>query len=175
MIYPIATDEPERLNTLRNLHILDTGAEIPFDALTKIARIHFSIPIVAISLVDEERQWFKSHPGLGACQTNREVAFCNYTILSDDIFEVTDASENPTFKGNPLVTSDPNIRYYCGAPILVHGFRIGAFCIIDITPRQAMSSEDRDLLKELAYLTSHIILSHRMLRESSASLVAMIK
>ncbi len=175
MSYPVAPEESERLAGLRQLHILDTASEVPFDTLTAIARIHFSIPIVAVSLVDEQRQWFKSHPGLGACETNREVAFCNYTIMSDEIFEVTNAAEHPTFKTNPLVTADPNIRYYCGAPIVVRGHRLGAFCVIDHVPRQPMSDDDKVILKGLAYLTAHTIATHRELRESASSLISLLK
>lgn len=175
MSYPVSPNEAERLAALHKLHILDTGAELPFDTLTDIARIHFAAPIVAISLIDEQRQWFKSHPGVGACQTDREVAFCNYTILTDDIFEVTDAAEHHTFKENALVTDNPNIRYYCGAPIVLNGERLGAFCVIDHVSRPPMGLENRKLLQGLAYLTSHLMITHRMLRESASSLVALLK
>lgn len=175
MSYPVPPNDAERVAALHDLHILDTGAERPFDTLTDIARIHFSIPIVAISLVDEQRQWFKSHPGVDACQTGRDLAFCNYTILADDIFEVTDASEHPDFKENALVTEDPHIRYYCGAPIVVSGVRMGAFCVIDHVPRPPMGADDRKLLLGLAYLTSHIMITHRVLRESTGSLIAALK
>ena len=169
MKYPVADNELERLATLKNLQILDTEAESSFDALTEIARLHFSMPIVTISLVDEERQWFKSHSGLGVCETDRDVAFCNYTILSNEIYEVTDASEHPTFKENPLVISGPNIRYYCGAPIIVNGAIVGAFCLIDSLPHQSMTADDRALLSRLAYLASHLMISCRLLNEGAVS------
>lgn len=174
MSYPVAANEAQRLSALRQLHVLDTANEGPYDALTHIARVHFNVSIVAISLVDEQRQWFKSHPGVDACETHRDVAFCNHTIMSDDIFEVTNAAEHETFKNNPLVTSDPNIRYYCGAPILVKGYRLGAFCIIDSKPRAPISEEDRAVLRELAYLTAHTMTTHRTLRESVSSLTALL-
>lgn len=175
MTYPVSPNESERLSALKKLHILDTGAELPFETLTAIARVHFATPIVAISLVDDHRQWFKSHPGLGACQTDRDLAFCNYTILSDDIYEVTDAADHPNFRENALVTDDPNIRYYCGAPIVVNDMRIGAFCVIDYKPRPAISDADRELLKGLAFLTAHIIITHRIMRESANSLIGLLK
>lgn len=175
MTFPIAPNESERLATLQKLNILDTGAELPFDTITEIARTHFAVPIVAISLIDEERQWFKSHPGLDACQTDRDVAFCNYTIMSDDIFEVTNAAEHPAFKENPLVTLDLHLRYYCGAPILVSGIRVGALCLIDQVSRTALLPPDRQLLKDLAYLTAHLITTHRMIRESTGALVSLLK
>ena len=170
MAYPISPSEPERLAALQSLHILDTSAEISFDILTNMARRHFRVPIAVISLVDEHRQWFKSHPGLDACSTDREVAFCNYTILTDDIFEVSDAKQDTVFRNNPLVTGYPNIGYYGGAPITARGQRIGAFCIIDHEKRPAMEPNDRQTLLDLAYLTAHIIVSDRLLRESAGSL-----
>jgi len=175
MNYPVAHDEAQRLDGLRKLHILDTAAELPFDTLTAIARQHFATPIVAISLVDEHRQWFKSHPGLGACETHREVAFCNHTILSSEIFEVTDAAADPTFQTNPLVMADPHIRYYCGAPILMRGHRLGAFCVIDRVARPPMSDDDKVVLQGLAFLTAHRMATHRELRESASSLTALLK
>jgi GAF domain-containing protein len=175
MSYPVAANEAQRLAGLRNLHILDTAAELPFDTLTAIARQHFATPIVAISLVEEQRQWFKSHPGLGVCETHRDVAFCNYTIMSDAVFEVTDAATDPTFQANPLVTADPHIRYYCGAPILVRGHRLGAFCVIDRVARPAMSDGERQVLQGLAFLTVHILATHRELRESASALVALLR
>ena len=174
MNYPVAPDENDRLLALRQLHVLDTSNERPYDALTQIARAHFNVAIVAISLVDEHRQWFKSHPGVDACETHRDVAFCNHTIMSDEIFEVTNAAEHEVFKNNPLVTSAPNIRYYCGAPILVKGHRLGAFCIIDSAPRGPISDVDRNVLQNLAYLTAHIMTSHRTLRESVSSLTSLL-
>lgn len=174
MNYPIAPDESERLSGLRQLHILDTAAELPFETMTSIARIHFAVPIVAISMVDEHRQWFKSHPGLGACETDREVAFCNHTIMSNEVFEVTNAAEHPVFKDNPLVTSDPNIRYYCGAPIIVRGLRLGSFCVIDYVPRGPMSADDKVVLQGLAYLSAHTMATHRELRESASSLISLL-
>lgn len=174
MSYPVPPNESERLAGLRQLHILDTAAEKPFETMTAIARIHFAAPIVAISMVDEHRQWFKSHPGLGACETNREVAFCNHTIMSNQVFEVTNAAENPVFKDNPLVTSEPNIRYYCGAPVIVRGQRLGTFCVIDHVPRIPMSADNKVLLMGLAYLTAHTMETHRELRESASTLISLL-
>jgi GAF domain-containing protein len=157
MTFPVAINEAERLKTLRDLNILDTAGETTFDRITTVARDVFSVPIAAIALVDEHRQWFKSHPGLDVCQTGRKEAFCNYTILQDEVFEVTDAALHPDFKSNPLVVGDPHIRYYAGAPIRVRGFRIGTLCVIDHQPRTEMSDTEKRILRNLADFVAHEI------------------
>ncbi|MEO7323345.1 MAG: PAS domain S-box protein [Dokdonella sp.] len=147
----LPANESARLQRLHQLDVLDTEAEPLFDALTKAAALATGVPIALVTLVDENRQWFKSNIGLpDATQTPRDVAFCSYTILDADVFVVPDATADPRFVTNPLVTGEPDIRFYAGAPItLKDGFRMGALCVIDRTPRE-MTPTQIAILKELA-------------------------
>ena len=111
---PIPYDEQSRLAALKSLGILDTPAEERFDRFTRLAQKLFNAPIAAISLVDDKRQWFKSMQGLEVEETERDIAFCAHAITDDEIFTVDDASTDPRFADNPLVTGDPNIRFYAG-------------------------------------------------------------
>ena len=166
--YPIPRDESERLQTLQDLNILDTGPEEGFDRLTTLAKDVFDCAITLVSLIDDDRQWFKSSTGLDACQTSREVAFCNYTILNDDIFEVPDAVADMRFKDNALVTGDPHIRYYAGAPIFVEGRRIATFCVIDTVARAPMDERQRRMLFSFAEMAAREIESRTLIRQSLA-------
>jgi GAF domain-containing protein len=100
------------LEALRALELLDTPPEPRFDRVTRIARRHFQVPIALISLVDTDRQWFKSCSGINAAETERDISFCTHAILGENIFYVPNASEDPRFSDNPLVTGEPNIRFY---------------------------------------------------------------
>ena len=146
----IPPTEDRRLEALRALKLLDTGADARFDRITRIARRLFGVPIALISLVDANRQWFKSRQGLDAPETPRDISFCGHAILGDDIFVVEDALTDPRFADNPLVTGPPHIRFYAGAPLSsADGHRVGTLCIID---RQArfFPADDRQDLRELA-------------------------
>lgn len=151
MNYPIPKNEERRLETLLSLRILDTGYDEHIEKICKTVQLVYDAEMVVVSLVEKNRQWFKSHIGLDACQTDREVAFCNYTICCKDIFEVTNATENEIFRNNTLVTHAPHIRYYCGAPITVDGFNIGALCLIATNPRPPLSNVMREALHSLVY------------------------
>lgn len=143
-------DESERLLALYRQQILDTQAEERFDRITRLACALFDVPIALVSLVDSERQWFKSRQGLDACQTPRNISFCGHAILQPDIFYVPNTLEDPRFVDNPLVTGPPNIRLYAGAPLTIRdGHRIGTLCIIDDRPR-GFSDEELDRLRDLA-------------------------
>ena len=135
---PLPPDEGRRLERLLRLGVLDSDAEPLFDALTNAASLLTGAPIALLTLVDERRQWFKSNVGLeGTSETPRDIAFCSYTILGDELFVVPDALQDPRFADNPLVTNAPNIRFYAGAPItLADGLRMGSLCVIDRLPRQ---------------------------------------
>lgn len=151
MIKPaLPLDETQRLMSLHSLRILDTPSEQRFDRITRMAQRLFGVEICLISLVDSERQWFKSKQGLDACETSREISFCGHAILEDKVFIVEDASVDPRFADNPLVTGAPNIRFYAGAPIRgPHGYRIGTLCLIHSSPH-SLSVEDQETLGDLA-------------------------
>ncbi len=143
-------DETARLLSLHSLRIMDTPAEERFDRITRMAKRMFGVEICLISLVDSGRQWFKSKQGLDACETPREISFCGHAINADEILIVGDASTDPRFLDNPLVTEAPFIRFYAGCPIRgPRGHRIGTLCLIDSKPR-GLSLEDQETLRDLA-------------------------
>ena len=143
-------DEAVRLTTLRSLDILDSLGKERFDRLTRMAKHMFRVPIALVSLVDENRQWFKSCIGLEVSETSRDISFCGHAILGDEVFVIPDTLKDDRFADNPLVLEDPHIRFYAGCPIRVaNGSRIGTLCIIDQVPRD-FCAEDEELLKDLA-------------------------
>ena len=153
---PLPANESERLSALRDYAVLDTSPEPAFDRITRVASAVFGVPIALVSLVDEERQWFKSCMGLDACETGRDVSFCAHAIHSDDVMVVTDAREDPRFRENPLVTGPPGIRFYAGAPLeSPDGFKIGTLCVIDTTPRGHPNANQLDALVDLAAMVVH--------------------
>ncbi len=148
----VPSNEAERLATLHSLKILDTEAEERFDAITRIAKRLFNVEIALVSLVDTNRQWFKSKQGLDASETPRDISFCGHAILSENTFVIEDASKDARFADNPLVTGAPNIRFYAGAPIAyLDGQNMGTLCIIDSKPR-AFTKDDEKLLNDLKSL-----------------------
>ena len=147
----IPQNEKSRLETLRSLNILDTASEERFDCLTRMAKRLFNVPIALVSLVDENRQWFKSCVGLNISQTPRNISFCGHAILDNEIFIIPDTTKDERFADNPLVTNKPNIRFYAGCPLrFIDGSRLGTLCIIDQKPRINLSEEDLETLKDLA-------------------------
>lgn len=145
-------NEVQRLAELRGLGVLDTEPEERFDRLVRIACTAFDVPIVLVSLVDEDRQWFKSCIGVGVSQTSREAAFCAHAILENAVMVVPDALLDPRFADNPLVTEDPRIRFYAGCPLRSPaGFALGTLCLMDGRPRH-LDARRIALLEDLASL-----------------------
>ncbi|GEK09629.1 GAF domain-containing protein [Pseudoalteromonas peptidolytica] len=143
-------NEQERVAALKDLVILDTEPEESLDRVTRFTAHIFDVPIALISLVDTDRQWFKSRFGLDARETERDISFCGHAILEDTIFVVHNALEDPRFCDNLLVQGDPHIRFYAGAPLkLSSGFTIGTICIIDVEPRE-FTQADCGILQQLA-------------------------
>lgn len=133
---PLPDNEPARLAALYELLILDTPPEERFDKIVRFAAGEFDMPIVLVTLVDLDRQWFKARVGTQVCETGRDVSFCAHAILHDEIMVVEDALQDPRFADNPLVTGAPHIRFYAGAPLaLPSGLRLGTLCLIDRRPR----------------------------------------
>ncbi|MDO8960934.1 MAG: PAS domain S-box protein [Methylophilus sp.] len=153
-------NEKLRLELLKQLMVLDSESEPLFDEITKLASQICGTPIALISLVDENRQWFKANIGLeGASETHRDLAFCAHAILENNLFEINDATQDDRFQNNPLVTSDPNIRFYAGMPLtMANGLNIGTLCVIDREPR-SLSQEQRSMLAGLAEITCKALLS----------------
>ncbi|MCG8312090.1 MAG: PAS domain S-box protein, partial [Pseudomonadales bacterium] len=143
-------NEQQRLQSLLDTGLLGSAAEERFDRITRLAQQLLQTPIALVSLVDKNRQWFKSKQGLDADETSRDISFCGHAILSDEIFEISDASLDQRFAENPLVTGGPLIRFYAGAPLHAkNGYRIGTLCIIDDKPRQ-LDPQQRASLRDLA-------------------------
>ena len=167
---PLHPQESNRISALLEMEILDTEDELAFDELTKIASFICGTNIALISLVDNDRQWFKSRVGLEATETPRELAFCSHAILQEEIFEIPNAKKDERFHDNPLVTGDPNIRFYAGAPLVTdNNMPLGTLCVIDPSPMM-LNDEQRAALKVLANQVvgqMKLRLQHRRLQRSS--------
>lgn len=158
--------ETERLRALRDLRILDTPQEEIFETLTALAAQTFDVPIALISLVDDERQWFKSCIGLDTRETSRDVAFCDHAIRQDDPLVVLDAKRDERFADNPLVTDAPAIRFYAGAPLILRpGVRLGTLCIISDKARAEFSGASR---RQLAAMAASVTAALAMRRDISS-------
>lgn len=150
MTAALPLNEAARLDALGRLHILDTPPEEPFDDLTRLAALVCGTPMALISLVDANRQWFKSRIGIDSAETPRSVSFCAHAILQEELFIVPDAFEDARFDTNPMVTDDPNIRFYAGMPISgPEGHAVGTLCVLDNKPRQ-LPEEKQLALRVLA-------------------------
>lgn len=142
MPIPRPRNENRRLQALQRYRILDTPAESSFDDFAALASLICQTPIALMTLVDENRQWFKARIGMEVPETPREHAFCSYTIIGDDPLIVNDAQADERFAQNPLVTAEPHIRFYAGAPLIdSEGNALGSLCVIDRRPRELTSEQ----------------------------------
>jgi GAF domain-containing protein len=162
MSAPITHDEKKRLKVLWQYEVLDTVPEELFDDLTELAARICEAPIALISLVDNERQWFKSKVGISVSETSRDVSFCAHAIQQSDLFIVPDATKDARFANNPLVISDPKIRFYAGAPLITpDGYALGTLCVIDKAPRQLRLEQKQALVILARHVVSQLELRRR--------------
>lgn len=161
--YPVAVDEAERISKLRKYQVLNEDEEPAFDRLVALVKLFFDVPVVTITFMDEETQYLKA-----ACKfnsetesvrtTTREVAFCNYTVLSNEVFVVPDALEDNRFRQNPLVTGLSHLRFYAGAPIILHegnkSYRLGSLCLMDTKPNHSFSDQQKEILAQFAMMAA---------------------
>lgn len=144
---PLPKNETQRLKVLWQYDVLDTVPEAVFDDLTDLAAHICEAPIALISLVDENRQWFKSRVGLSAKETSRDVSFCAHAILQNGLFVISDATKDPRFKRNPIVTGPPHVRFYAGVPLKTpDGYALGTLCVLDKKPKQLRAEQKRALM-----------------------------
>ncbi|MGB8839749.1 MAG: PAS domain S-box protein [Aliidongia sp.] len=171
---PLPEDEAARLAALHALEILDTPPDDEFDDLVRAASLVCGVPISLLSLVDTERQWFKANVGMPSpSQTPRDVAFCAHAILGADLFEVPDTAQDIRFADNPLVTGDPGIRFYTGAPMrLSDGSQIGVLCVIDRQPR-TLDDSQREILRCLARSAAKALENWRIRRQEKQATLAL--
>ncbi|MCD0489269.1 PAS domain S-box protein [Pedobacter sp. MC2016-14] len=163
---PNQINEQERLRALHNYEILDTLAEEEFNRITELAALICEVPISLISLVDENRQWFKATTGLDVAETPREVAFCDYTIRGNGLMEIKDASKDDRFKDNEFVTDEPNIRFYAGYPLTdPNGYNLGSLCVIS-SEAKVLNDSQKKALKILTDQTVALIKNRRQQQES---------
>ena len=156
-------NEAARVAALESYGVLDTDFEESFDRITRLAAHLFDAPIALVSLVDQRRQWFKSALGLGVMETPRVVAFCAHAILGEDVFVVPDATLDDRFRTNPLVTEDPNVRFYAGAPLrTAEGFNLGTVCIIDRESRAPLGKNDVRTLQDFSDLVVELLETRRL-------------
>ena len=157
-------NEPERLDALHALRILGTEPEAHFDAVCRTAAALFAVPIATVALLDADDLWFKAKCGIEAVGAPRDLAFCAHTILADEVLAVEDTRADPRFRDNPLVTGEPGIRFYAGAPLILRpGVRIGTLCLMDRQPR-GFADVDRERLQDLA----RVVVAHLRLHEVQA-------
>ena len=149
-ISPPLDNEEERLRALDSLHILDTLEEQAYDDLTLLAAQLCDTPVALISLVDDTRQWFKSHHGIDVRETSRDLAFCAHAIHGDELFLIEDADKDERFHDNPLVIGGPHVKFYAGIPLYVdHIYPVGTLCVIDDHAR-SLSDEQKRALEALS-------------------------
>lgn len=161
--YPVAVDELERVNKLKKYQVLNEDDEPAFDRLVALAKLFFDVPVVAITFMDEETQYLKpackfDNESDSICTTSRDIAFCNYTILSDDVFVVSDTWKDDRFSQNPMVTGSPYLRFYVGAPIILYEdnkrYRLGTLCLMDTKPNHSFNEQQSEILAQFAKMAA---------------------
>lgn len=162
--------EAARLEALRKYHILDTDPEIAFDDLALLASHICETPMAAISLIDEDRQWFKARIGFTTVQTPRSISFCTHAIQQRDIFVVPDASQDDRLRHNPQVAGDPHIRFYAGAPLLTReGHALGTLCVVDNKPRRLSNTQLEALAALCRQVEAQLELRRRLIEARTAN------
>jgi GAF domain-containing protein len=174
MPFPIRADEQGRVEILRGLNVVDTNSHSAVTRFVDIAKTLFDAPMGAATMLDDKKQWFYASFGLSARESARDLAFCNYPIYTEQVFEVTDASIDERFRAHPLVTGPLHLRYYCGAPIFVDGAPLGALCMLDTKPREPAPGMHKKILAELAAAVAREITVAVQLRRATAELTAMM-
>ena len=157
---PLPTNEARRLAVLRELGLLDSGPDSSFDALVHAAASLTGCTVALVSLVDEHRQWFKASHGTPLTETPRDVSPCSYTVLGEELVEITDLRGDPRFVGNPLIESAPPLRFYAGVPLMFRAAILGTLCVMDCQPRR-LSVEEREALHGLARVATELLRSHQ--------------
>lgn len=158
------TQEAARLEALRQYNILDTPAEQTYDDITALSAFICDVPIALVTLVDEDRQWFKSRVGIDTQETSRDVSFCAHAILGPTIMIVNDATQDERFFDNPLVTGAPGIRFYAGVPLIPpEGHPLGTLCVIDQKSRTLSEHQ----IKTLEALARQVVIQLELQRVSS--------
>lgn len=168
--YPIGIDEKSRIAKLKEYQVLNNNDEPEFSRLTELVKLFFNFPIVTITFMDEETQYLKSVHGLGeVCSTSREVAVCNYTILSNEVYVVPDLSKDERFIHNPLITESPFLRFYAGAPIVLYednkAYRLGSLCLMDTKPHHDFGEQQQQLLAQFALMAVDALKLQKKQRE----------
>lgn len=160
---PIPHDEADRVADLHRFEVLDTPPDIELDQITRLAAQICGTPIALITLVDSDRQWFKSKIGITIDETSRDIAFCAHAIMQHELFIVPDATKDRRFARNPLVQSSPHIRFYAGAPLVSPDqHALGTLCVIDRVPRR-LTAEQKDALRALSALVMSHLELHRQI------------
>lgn len=168
--YPVGDDDEERIRILNAFSLMDTPPEHEYDQIVQMASRIFDVPIVLISLVHRDRQFFKARIGLDVCETGRDVSFCNFALMGRNVFLVPDALQDERFSSNALVVGAPYIRFYAGAPLITaSGHVLGSLCLIDNKPRETFSQRDQLVLQDLAVIVIERMELRRLALENEDS------